>query len=175
MGARREHQVIAAVGGEAGDLLDRERRRWDPAAADEITAHVTVVHPEEAGNLELVVARLRVACERIPPFPLVLGAVEAHAHGPTRGVHHVVHDPAGVWAWLRDFVLAPPLVPLQVSAHAPIIRPGALSPRTAWDELRGADPRLEFRVGELDLVVDDGGRWVSVERFRIEGVTVAPP
>jgi hypothetical protein len=170
------HAVIAVVTGDAAEHLEPERRRWDPAMADRVAGHVTVVYPGEIGRLDLLVARLRVACERTPPFPLVLGEVVAHENNPTRGVHHLIGDPVGVWGWLREFVLAPPFVALDVTPHATVAHPRtARSPRAAFDALVGHDPGLEFRVGELHLVVDAGERWATVERLPLSGVPTAPP
>jgi hypothetical protein len=176
MGELRDHHVTAFVTGVAAEHLERERRRWDPEMADRIGGHVTVVYPEEVQRLDLLVARLRAACERTPPFPLRLGEVVAHEGAPTRGVHHLVADPVRAWAWLREFLLAPPFVALDVVAHATIAHPRT-SPllREAWGELEGHDPALEFRVGALHLVASDGRRWATVEEFPLVGVPAPPP
>ena len=170
-----EHHVTAFVTGRAADHLEDERRRWDPTMAEQVAGHVTVVYPPEAPRLELLSARLVAVGDRIPPFPLVLGEVVAHEGRPSRGVYHRVHDPAGVWQWLREFLLAPPFRALDVAAHATVAHPrtsGALD--EAWTTLAGSDPGIEFRVGELHLTAFDGERWVSLRQVALTG-GVTPP
>jgi hypothetical protein len=175
MGELRDHHVTAFVTGRAGDHLDGERRRWDPAMAEQIDGHVTVVYPDEAPRLELLRARLNAVGERTPPFPLVLGEVVAHEGRPARGVYHRVLDPVGVWQWMREFLLAPPFQSLEVRPHATVAHPRTSQLlHEAWTALGGSDPGLEFRVGELHLTATDGSRWVSLEQVRLTG-GVAPP
>lgn len=144
--------------------------------ADQIEPHVTIVYPEEAPNVAVLRARLEAAALRIPPFPLRLGEVVAHEKKPARGVYHLIEDPVGLWSWLRDFLLAPPFVPLDVVAHASITHPQTSSKaRKAWKQLQGENPGLEFRVGEVHLVAHDSTRWVTVETYPLAGSLLPGP
>jgi hypothetical protein len=176
MGERREHRVVAFVTGEAGEHLEALRRRWDPDMADQIAGHVTIAYRDEAPDLALLTARVEVAARRIPPFPLRLGEIVAHEAKASRGIYHLVDDPVGVWTWLREFLVAPPFVPLDVVPHATIAHPRtALSLRRAWKVLAGSDPDIEFRVGELHLVAHDGERWVTADTFPLSDASLPAP
>lgn len=176
MGELVQHHVTLFVTGDAGEHLEDLRRRWDPVAAEQIAAHVTLVYPEEAHDLALLRARLAVAAERIPPFPLRLGPVVAHDSKPSRGVYHLVADPVGVFAWLREFVLASPFTALDLVPHASITHPRTSKRgRKAWKALDGVDPDLEFRIGELCVTALNGDRWVVDQRYVLGGVEVTEP
>lgn len=176
MSDRADLRVIALVGGAAGEHLDAARRRFDPLMAEQAPAHVTVVYPTEAPHADLLRARLVAAGVRTPPFPLVLGEVVAHRGRPRLGVHHLVHDPVGVWAWLREFLLAPPFSPLEVAPHATIADPRtSRAARAAAAELGGTDPAMEFRVGALHLVATADDGWTTLERVDLVGGATPPP
>jgi hypothetical protein len=164
------------VTGDAAQHLETLRRQWDPDMARQVQAHVTVTYPEEVSEPELLRARLHAAASRIPPFPMRLGPVVAHEGKPSRGVYHLVADPVGMWTWLRDFLLAPPFTAFDVIPHASITHPRTTSSgRQAFKELAGADPSLEFRVGELHLTANDGERWVVTESVALRGSPIPAP
>ncbi|MFP4512020.1 MAG: 2'-5' RNA ligase family protein [Acidimicrobiales bacterium] len=162
------HHATVFVTGRAAEHIEPLRREWDPRASRQIDAHVTVAYPEEAPDPVLLRARLGAAAARIPPFPLRLGPVVAHENKPARGVYHLVEDPAGMFAWLREFVLSSPFVPLHVVPHASIVHPRtSRSGPKAYKVLAGDDPRLEFRVGAVHLTAFDGARWIVTESFAL--------
>lgn len=148
--------VVVPVTGEAAALVSEEQRRWNEPTEHE--PYVVLVLREETPDIRLLRARLKVASDRTPPFPLSLGPAVAPEGRPHRGVHRAVSDPVGAWSWLREFLLAPPLHPFDVVPHVPVVQTGlggARRARRALAELGGVDPALEFRVAEIVLVPDD--------------------
>lgn len=168
----KRHQVAVPVTGDAALLLVAERARC--AAPPTGEPHVVVVDADEVTDPALLHARLVAAAARTPPFPLVLGAVSGDA-SPRRGIVRRVDDPAGVWQWLRTFLLAPPMAAREVVPHAPVVGPaGARATRRRRRQLGTGDPQLEFRVAEIHLVVERDGHREVVERLPLDAVAVSP-
>ena len=167
--------MVIPVTGDAAALVAEERSRWERTAP--VATELPVVYVAEAPDLRLLRARLEVAVERIPPFPLRLGPVVAPEGRPHRGLHHAVTDPVGAWTWLRDFLLAPPFRPLDVVPHVPVVDgglSGARRARRALDALSATDPDLEFRVAELVLRGDDDAAAAETFPLVAFGPTDAP-
>jgi hypothetical protein len=126
-------------------------------------SHVTVVYPEEI--VDLVMLRARLEARR---SHLRRSRCASASSSPTRanrlGVCTTsIDDLVGMWGWLREFVLAPPFVPLDVLPHA-THRASRRPPRSGKKALKaigGDDPAIEFRVGELHLVAGTAPRWVE--------------
>ena len=172
MAVPERHLVVVPVTGAAERLVAADRARC--AAPTTTPPHVVVVDADEVTDPVLLRARLVAAAERLPPFPLVLGAVNRDV-SPRRGVARDVEDPAGVWRWLRDFALAPPMAVREVVPHVPIVGPGAgRAARRAWKRLGSDDPRLEFRVAEIHLVVERDGVREVLDRLPLDAVAVSP-
>ncbi|MGY6500619.1 MAG: 2'-5' RNA ligase family protein [Acidimicrobiales bacterium] len=173
MAVPERHQVVAPVTGDAGRHLGTLRQRH-AGPTDHVPPHVVVAIDDELTDMRLVRARLDAAAARVPPFPLVLGAPEM-VGSVRRGVHLTVSDPVGVWGWLREFLVAPPLVARDVVPHAPVVEPGASrAARRAWTALDGSELSLEFRVAELLVLVARAGEWEVDGRWPLDSPPVSP-
>lgn len=142
--------------------IEALRRRWDPANASQIAAHVTVAYPQETGSLQALVDRLRTACGAVEPFELRVGgpAVERGAHW---WVHAEVTDPSGGWRRLRD-LMVPTVRQLRgLAPHVTIVHPrhSNLGQR-AWATLADAEIGASWVANEVAVTAFDGLAWRTV-------------
>ncbi len=164
----RDHHATIFVPWETARDVERARSRWDPVMAERIAAHVTLVYPEEAPSLDLLVERLRDAGRRHGPFRLGLGGLACFER-PERGVYVSVEDLEGGYRRLRADVLRPPFRPHAFPPHVTVVHPRtSLRGRECWDDpAPRAWPRQEFTVTELTITGFDGVRWTVVDRFAL--------
>lgn len=144
--------------------VDRLRKRWDPAMADEIAPHVTVAYPDELGTIEAALAFLDSAARQVASFELRLGDV-VHDGDPSDGVFIEVDDVEGAWARLRRLAVASSgEAAHDVPPHVTIVHPrtsalGAL----AWTELGGLRmPSTSLDFTSIAVTAFDGRRWRTV-------------
>jgi len=165
---RRDHHATIFVPRAAARDAEAARRRWDPVMADRIAAHVTLVYPEEAPNLDLLVERLREAGQRHGPFRLGLGRLACYGR-PEGGVYVEVEDVEGGYQRLRAEVLRPPFRSLAFTPHVTVVHPRtSLRGRECWEEAATrAWERREFTVTELTITAFDGTEWTVVDRFAL--------
>lgn len=106
----------------AAHVIEAVRRAWDADSARQIAAHVTLVYPEEAPDVDLLAKRLRAAAEHVAPFMLrVSGSpILNPADG---GVYLGVEDIEGGYERVRQLVLQPPLQMLSFRPHVTLIHP----------------------------------------------------
>jgi GNAT superfamily N-acetyltransferase len=162
----RDHHVTIFLPAEIAGPIEAVRRRWDPAMAAQIAAHVTLVYPREAPAAGLLVERLRQASPATPPFRLRLGDL-GHDGGPD-GAYLRVEDLDGGYAALRGRVLGPPFQPEAFPAHLTLLHPRtSRQAREFRDARRDWPHRAEFTVLEVVLTAFDGSGWVVVERFAL--------
>jgi hypothetical protein len=138
------------------------RAEWDPAAADQIDAHVTLADPDEAGGLDALAGPLAAAAPAVPRFRLRLGAIVPF--GPAQdGLMVAVEDLDGGWAALRAFAGA------ERATFAPHV--AVVDPRTtsrgpaAWQRLRGTSFDAEAIVRDVCVTAFDGRRWQTVASY----------
>lgn len=134
------------------------RHRWDPVMAGGVPPHVTVMYPEEHGDLDGIAGAT--------PFRLELGEVVAEDDG-AGGVFVEVRDVEGGWAALRQRVVRTGR--LHVRPHVTIVHPRTSDRGAeAWSALRGT--RFAGTIDVTEVAVTDTSReagMVIVERFQL--------
>ena len=148
----------------AAQSIEALRRRWDPASASQIAAHVTVAYPRETAALESLMDRVRSAGASAEPFELSVSgaAYEAGAHWWVRAD---VSDPANGWRRLRDLIVPSQRQVPGTEPHVTIVHPrnSNLGER-AWPLVADTDVRASWLVREVAVTAFDGRRWQTVER-----------
>jgi hypothetical protein len=142
--------------------VETVRHEWDPGMAALIPAHVTLVYPEEAPSVELLVERLRSASPHVQPFRLRTGTLSG---SDTAGVFVDVEDVDGGFRALRDELLRPPFDRVAFVPHVTLVHPRTSS-RGA--ELRSGGPPLpahQFTARDVAITAFDGVRWAVLQRF----------
>jgi 8-oxo-dGTP pyrophosphatase MutT (NUDIX family) len=151
--------------GPAAEPIEVLRRRWDPALASQIGAHVTVTYPRETGSLGELIERARRAASHCAPFTVRLGqAVRREGDHDWVGVE--VADVEGGWARLRGLVVPGPAARSDVAPHVTIVHPrhsnlGA----AAWEAVRGTELTGAFAFDTVAITAFDGRTWLTVERI----------
>jgi 2'-5' RNA ligase len=166
----RNHHATIFVAPEIAAPIEAIRHEWDPAMAAQISAHITLVYPQEAPIVDLLVARLQTAGRQTRPFRLRLGTV-AYFERPEQGIYITVEDVDSGYRRLREPVLRPPFQPITFPPHVTLIHPRT-SPRGRefWDHGRYQQHDQEFTVAEIALTAFDGTTWVTLERMVLRGV-----
>ena len=165
--SHRDHHATIFVPREVAFDVEAVRRRWDPAMADRIAAHVTLIYPAEGPAVDLLVERLQAVAAAHAPFALRLGGLGCF-ESPERGVYLAVHDVDGGYERLRAAVLRPPFRPLAFPPHVTLVHPGT-SRRglELWERARPAWSGREFTVAEVAITGFDGAQWIALERFAL--------
>jgi 8-oxo-dGTP diphosphatase len=146
------------------------RRRWDPALASQITAHVTVAYPSEIQSAEDLVEQMQSAAATAGPFELVLGS-PAHRVGPHWWVGVEVSDPDGGWRRLRDMLVPPARQEGGVEPHVTVVHPRHSNlGEQAWQTIAELKIGARFAVTEIAVTAFDGRRWHTVGRIPLAGV-----
>jgi len=141
--------------------------------AAQVAAHVTLVYPREAPNVDLLVERVRAASAAIPRFRLRLGGIACFER-PEAGVYIEVEDVDGGYREMREQVLRPPFHPIEIPPHVTVIHPRtSRRGREFWDNGRYEGREQEFTAGEVVITAFDGTRWVALMRFTL-GAGSAP-
>jgi hypothetical protein len=162
----RDHHATIFVAPGLAAPIEAVRRHWDPVMAAQVAAHVTLVYPREAPELDLLDARLRAAACTHAPFRLGLGEVACFDR-PSTAVYVQVHDLDGGFRALRADVLAPPFHGDKVEPHVTLIHPRTSARgREFWDASgRPQTMTGEFTATELTITAFDGTRWTVIARF----------
>jgi 2'-5' RNA ligase len=165
MTERRDHHATIFVPTEIAEPIEAVRHAWDPLMAAQIAAHVTLAYPQEAPNVDSLVARLRTIAPRTAPFRLRLGAVACFER-PEAGVYLAVDDVDGGYRRLRRGLLRPPFQPATFPPHVTLVHPRT-SPhgRDFWERAERQSYDLEFTVDEIAITAFDGARWTVRHRF----------
>lgn len=129
------------------------RERWGPERALGNPAHVTIVYHDEAPDVEILEARLRIAILELAPFRLVVGRPERF-RAPARGAYLPVSDPTDTISSIRDKVLLPPCVARErFGLHVTILHPDqGASLEDAWHDIARIPSLGYFEVSALQLV-----------------------
>lgn len=160
--------VTLFLDGDVAEPIEAIRRRWDPAMASQIGAHVTVAYPEEIGSVEEMTDRVWRAAERIGPFELRLGSgfrrQDVH---PWVGLH--VDDPDGGWRGLRELIVPSAVRVPELEPHVTLVHPRHSNlGDQALDALqrhRGA--RGTIAVRHVVITAFDGRGWRSLEHVSV--------
>ena len=164
----KHHHATVFVPPAMAAPVETLRRAWDPQTAAQIAAHVTVAYPDEAPDVDLLAARLRLASTTIRPFRLRLGGIE-HFGRPDGGIYVEVLDVDGGYRRLRAEILSPPFKALDFPPHVTLVHPETSSRGPeCWDELRDRDLDLTFPVDEVAITAFDGSRWGVLHRFFLQ-------
>jgi len=160
-------QSFDAVVSQFGLMFFADRRERDPMMAARIGAHITVVYPEEAPDVDLLVERVRAARPTVPPFRLRLGGTACFERAKS-GVYLDVDDLDGGYRKLREDVLRPPFHPVAFPPHVTIVHPRT-SPRGRdfWDTGGYRREAQEFTAAEVTITAFDGTAWVALTKFAL--------
>jgi len=170
----RRHLCVLVAGPPAG-RVERWRRRWDPAMAAVVPAHVTITHPEEVADEDLLLRRAR-QIGTVPRFRLRLGEVFTE-DGGRGGVFTAVHDLDGGWQQLRRLLLAPPMTPVDFPVHVTIAHPRTSStgPQCA-EALAGQQANAEpVIIREVLFTETTADTFTILRRFALAAAPAANP
>jgi 8-oxo-dGTP diphosphatase len=141
------------------------RAAWDPVAAGQIASHVTVVYPEECGDVDELVERVADAAAALSPFRLRLGRI-SHRDG---SVFVDVDDVDRGWARLRGRMLGASRA-AGPRPHATLVHPRTTNRgEAAWRAVRGSSFDVDFVVRQLAITAFDGDRWRTLRRIDLGG------
>jgi 2'-5' RNA ligase len=161
----RDHHATIFVPPEQASSLEAVRRDWDPGMAARIAAHVTLVYPQEAPRVDLLVGRLRASVGHARPFRLRVSRTIVHTDG---AVHVDVEDLDGGYRALRAEVLRPPFRPVDFTPHVTLIHPRtSRRGREFWGREWRPPSAQEFTTREVALTAFDGVRWTVLETFAL--------
>jgi 2'-5' RNA ligase len=175
-GARRR-AVVCFLPEHVEREVDAIRRRWDPAMAERIDAHLTLVHDvtdvARAHHLVAAVAArvagfditiTDTACWGPAKWGIYLG-IEDH-DGGVRALHDAlaaVEDPR----WLRT-----PFRPHVTLVHGRTVTEDVAE--AAWAELNGYTAAWRCRIAALHVVESRPGGWTTIDEFELApGPTLA--
>src|SRR5688572_14224584 len=99
----QDHHATIFVAPGVAEVIEELRRTWDPRMAAQIPAHMTLVYPQEAPLVGLLVERLRDASAHALPFRLRLSGTDCFGR-PEDGVYIQVDDIEGGYRKLRAAV-----------------------------------------------------------------------
>jgi 8-oxo-dGTP diphosphatase len=152
------HAVIF-VEPDAAAPLEALRARWDPAMADQIGPHVTLVYPEESGGVDDLSERVTRAAAQVAPFQLALGELANEG-----GVFFRVRDPDEGCGRLRAAIVGPDAP--EIAPHVTIVNPRTTNRADqAWAAMHGSVIDLKLAIGSVAVVAFDGRRWPTIARF----------
>ena len=159
------HHATIFVAPKVAEAIEPVRHEWDPIMAAQIAAHVTLVYPQEAPLVDLLVERVRLASAHAAPFRLRLGGL-AYFGSPEGGVYVEVEDVDEGYRQLRADVLRPPFNPVAFPPHVTLIHPRTSAQgRAFWEQAQYQRPRLEFTTEAVTITGFDGTKWIISEKF----------
>jgi hypothetical protein len=170
MNTLTRHHVTAFVDPVVSEPVEQLRHRWDPQMARQITAHVTVIYPEEIADPATLQERAAAAAATTPPFDLQTGPAFYHG-SPSSGVFLQVGDLDGGLRAFRTAVV-PPGNAISFPPHITIVHPrtSALGEQ-AWAELAACRLSIRFTVTCVAITAFDGHSWPSL---RLLPLTATP-
>jgi 8-oxo-dGTP diphosphatase len=136
------------------------RRRWDPAMAGQIAAHVTVAYPSELAGMMRLEGLLAEAARLVEPFELRIGG-PIHDGDPGEGIFLAVDDIDGGLRELRERVLGPDAPVVQ--PHVTIVHPRTSNlGRAAWQHLARHAWTRDVTATSVALTAFHDRRWIRV-------------
>ncbi|MGH2687850.1 MAG: 2'-5' RNA ligase family protein, partial [Actinomycetota bacterium] len=118
-----------------GRMADDLRRRWDPAAAALVGAHVTIAYEVDDG----VASRLRQVAAATAPVEFTLTRAACWS-SPAGGIYFAVEDRGGAIGALRRSLQIDDPPDLPFTPHVTLVHPRSATSEgaaAAWSELRG--------------------------------------
>lgn len=148
--------------------IDAVRRIWDPAMAEWIAPHITVAYPHEHPGHEAMSRCLAQACQTIGPFELELAEYASFRADRELVIYVKVLDRDHSLARLRARLIRPGMTTPSFQPHVTVINPwtSPLAPRFLEAMPLHRD-NVRVRVDTVHVTAPDGGRWRSVEQFRL--------
>lgn len=144
------------------------RRRWDPAMAAQIAAHITLVYPQEAPDAALLRERLATVCHATAPFRLRLAGVAVFGRAE-EGVYVDVQDTQGAFARMHAALVTPPMEPIVFPPHVTLVHPRTSHLGVAcWRAQQQCTFDATFEVRAATITGWDGTRWATLERFAFD-------
>ena len=113
---KRYHAMLFLVGPQLANI-EAIRRKWDPAMAAAIPAHVTLVYPDEHSGVAALRDRVEAVAEREAEFRVSLGDFRSFPPPDDGCVYIEVLDDDGQLRALRRSAVAPPFRPIEVPSH----------------------------------------------------------
>jgi 8-oxo-dGTP diphosphatase len=166
--APRPHATILLLDPAVAAPVEALRRRWDPAMASQIGAHVTVTYPDEVGDTGVLRACLAEITSSLAPFRLGLGGVAVFDR-PEGGCYVEVDDRDGGYARLREAIVGTAAA-TGTPPHVTIVHPRTSGlGQIAWDDLEGLRLDAEVTVREVTMTAFDGRAWRPRHRFVLRG------
>jgi 8-oxo-dGTP pyrophosphatase MutT (NUDIX family)/2'-5' RNA ligase len=155
------------LGGAAAEPIEALRRRWDPALASQIGAHLTVAYPGETGPVGELIDRARRAASDCAPFTVRLGQVVRRA-GAHDWVGVEVIDTDGGWARLRRLLVPDADARGDVAPHITIVHPRHSNLGVeAWEAVRSAELAATVSFDDVAVTAFDGRAWSTVDRVAL--------
>lgn len=150
--------------------IEELRSEWDPAMAEQIAAHVTVIYPSEITSANRLTKQLAEAAERTAPFRLRLGHVRKYGI-PGGGIFIEVHDLDCGWSHVRELVLGSSAYRSGLEPHVTLVHPRTTNRSgCAWQQLEGAIFGGVTLITDLAVTAFDGYRWDQVHQFDLRGI-----
>ncbi|MBM4439571.1 MAG: 2'-5' RNA ligase family protein [Candidatus Rokubacteria bacterium] len=160
-----DHHATIFVPADAAEAIEAVRLEWDPDMAAQIAAHLTLVYPHEAPDIDLLTTRLQAQALSTAPFRLRLGGLGCFDR-PEGGVYIDVKDLDGGCRRLREQLLYPPLRRSTFPLHVTIAHPRtARRLRELWESNAYRRSNAEFTVREIAITAFDGTRWETLSRY----------
>jgi 8-oxo-dGTP diphosphatase len=152
---------------DVAEPIEELRRRWDPALESQISAHVSVAYPSEAGSIDDLVERMQSAATTVGRFELVLDS-PVHRAGQHWWVGMEIVDPDDGWRRLRDLLVPPARQDAGVEPHVTVVHPRHSNlGEHAWQTIADLKIGARFAVTEIAVTAFDGRRWRKLERVSL--------
>jgi 2'-5' RNA ligase len=151
------------------ELVEDIRRRWDPAMATLVSAHVTLVY--EVDDPGVFLQRLARVARATTPLEFTL--THAACWGsPAGGIYLAVDDSLGAISALRRSLLVTDGPGVAYRPHVTLVHPRSATSahaEAAWSLLR--DVRVDQRVTihDVALIRNAGHGWELMNRTRLMG------
>ena len=162
------HHATAFLDARSSLKIEELRRTWDPAMAQQIAAHVTLVYPEEIADPAALIARAARAAAGTPPFSIAVGS-PIHEGDPADGVFLRVDDIADGIRRFRELAV-PSGDAIGFRPHVTIVHPRtSRRGEQAWNDLAGLRLDDRFTIADVAVTAYDGRRWLTVQTFPLAG------
>lgn len=161
MSTLTRHHVTAFVDPVVSEPVEQLRHRWDPQMASQITAHVTVIYPEEITDPATLHERAAAVAAITSPFDLQTGPA-FYRGSPSSGVFLHVHDLDGGFRAFRTAAVSPSSA-ISFPPHITIVHPRTSAQgEQAWAELAACHLSIRFTVTCVAITAFDGHNWSSL-------------
>ena len=162
--------VIAFLEPRHSGPVENLRVRWDPVAARQIAAHVTLVYPEDFPSAADPGRVAATAAANTAPFRIAIGPA-FHVGSPADGVFLRVHDLDDGIARFRAAAALPARL-TDFPSHVTIVHPRTSDcGHQAWDELDNIRIDGPFTITYVAVTAHDGNRWQTLRLLPLTGTS----